>query len=181
MLPPHFSDDPIPRKISQYSWWWPTPSWSLYKTSCHHHCRRWAANKRGPFWMTNNSCNHFPHHTQDSSLMIPTARKILKNLQNICGGCQRLPDHCTKCYVVITASIEWQNQKWSPKQEQFMNISGTRPAIGMGSMIAWSMGDGTPWRADFQKRKIPMFLGKNFKIFMEMANTYLMTMHTVGW
>ena len=63
--------------------------------------------------------------------------------------------------VIIVVGIEWENQKWSPRRESFvkivdkwMNILGTRLAIGMGLMIGWSMGDGAPLSEDFPKKEI---------------------------
>ena len=94
------------------------------------------------------------------SQSVPTPRKFSKILENIHGGHQLLPDRSTKCPVAVVAGVERQFQIWSPKwvslakiQYKFVNISGTRLAIGMGLMIAWSMGDGAPLGEELPKKE----------------------------
>ena len=69
----------------------------------------------------------------------------MNNFENIHGGGQHCPHHCTKGPIVIVGVDEQENQ--------LMNISGTGIPIGMGLTIGWSMGDGAPLATNFPKRK----------------------------
>ena len=77
----------------------------------------------------------------------------MNNFENIHGGGQHRPHRCTKGPVIVVGVVERENQ--------LMNISGTRLAIRMGLMIGWSMGDGAPLSKYFPKRKFPQSQGKS--------------------
>ena len=77
----------------------------------------------------------------------------MNNFENIRGGGQHCPHCCTKGPVIVIDVVERENQ--------LMNISGTRLAIRMGLMIGWSMGDEAPLSKYFPKRKFPQSEGKS--------------------
>ena len=133
-------------KSPEYSHTWPTPSWSLYKTSCRRRWPRWAGiskmvthtrvfedklrNISGTTlaiatgsmiaWSMHEGA---PFSTDLPKKEIPTVcGKIMNILENIHGRAWHLSDDCTKGPIIIAGSVEHENQKWSPRCKSFVKM-----------------------------------------------------------